>query len=65
MPDLEIEEGVEFLDDPPIGEKQKGVLRVDKKNPNLHVCELRAVSDESDVSIVTKELIGEQMVLMR
>ncbi len=60
----EAEEGVEFIFSPPLGEKQKSVIRLDSKNPNLLHEESRTIGDESDLTICTREVIGEQLVMV-
>ena len=64
QPEMEAEEGEEFLDTPPIGEAQKCVIRLDANNPNLLHMESRTVGNEADLTIITREVIGEQLVMV-
>ena len=64
LQEFEAEEGVQFVESPPIGNKQICILRLNEENKNLLIQESRTVGSESDLTVITRELIGDQLVMV-
>lgn len=64
QPEFEATEGEEFIDNPPIGESTRCILRSDPNDPNKLIQEAKNIDNSNDLTIITREIIGDQLRLV-